>query len=136
MADHTASGGPHAPASVDAPQLTLVNVFPTPLVIATLADAETLNAELKRTILAQETANASVQRSNHGGRQSTWDLHEWGGAPVQKLLAGRTVAESPRLVPRAGMLVVFLSWLSHGARPYRGTRERISIAVNFSVGAD
>ena len=94
MADQRSSGGPHAPAGVDAPQLTLVNVFPTPLVIATLPDAETLNAELKRIILARETASESVQRSNHGGWQSTWDLHEWGGAPVQKLLAfGRTVAE-------------------------------------------
>jgi uncharacterized protein (TIGR02466 family) len=227
MADHTSSGGPQAPAGVDAPQLTLVNVFPTPLVIATLPDAEALNAEIKRTILAREAASGSVQRSNHGGWQSTWDLHEWGGAPMQKLLAfGRTVAEevtvdrqgkhpaltwrfncwanvnrhghgnqfhthpgalwsatyyvddggvaadptvggefeiqdprgaapvmyaphltfpgpdgaalgeSQRLVPRAGMLVVFPSWLSHGVRPYRGARERISIAMNFSVGGD
>jgi hypothetical protein len=31
------------------------------------------------------------------------------------------------------MCVVFPSWLSHGVRPYRGTRERISIAINFSL---
>jgi hypothetical protein len=32
------------------------------------------------------------------------------------------------------MCVVFPSWLSHGVRPYRGTHERISIAINFSLG--
>jgi len=213
-------------AGGDAPQLTLVNLFPTPLVVATMPDAETLNAELKRIILAREAASGtSVQRSNHGGWQSTWDLHEWGGAPMRKVLEymraiveqvtvdrtgqrqalswrinswanvnrqghgnqfhthpgalwsatyyvddggigadpslggefevqdprgvapimyapyltfpgpdGAALGEAQRLPPRAGMCVVFPSWLSHGVRPYRGTRERISIAINFSLG--
>jgi uncharacterized protein (TIGR02466 family) len=216
---------PRGAASGDAPSLTLLNLFPTPLVVATLPDAEALNAELKRIILAREAASESVQRSNHGGWQSSWDFHEWGGAPAQKVLGfGRAIAdevtvdragkrhaiawrvnswanvnrhghgnqfhthpgvlwsatyygddggigadaslggefeiqdprgvapvmyapyltfpgpdgaalgESQRLPPRAGMLVVFPSWLSHGVRPYRGTRERISIAINFSLG--
>jgi hypothetical protein len=30
------------------------------------------------------------------------------------------------------MLFVFPSWLQHGVRPYKGTHERISIAINFS----
>jgi uncharacterized protein (TIGR02466 family) len=226
MAGPTA-GHPARPqgAGVDPPPLTLLKLFPTPLVIATMPDAEVLNAELKRIILAREAATASVERSNHGGWQSSWDLHQWGGAPVQKVLAqGRAIAdeatvdragkrhelawrinawanvnrhghgnqfhthpgafwsatyyvddggigadpslggefeiqdprgvapimyapaltfpgpdgaalgESQRLAPRAGMFVVFPSWLSHGVRPYRGTRERISIAINFSLG--
>jgi uncharacterized protein (TIGR02466 family) len=222
MADRTSTGGA---ASVDRPQLTLVNLFPTPLVIATMPDAEALNAELKAIILAREAASESVQRSNQGGWQSSWDLHQWGGAPMQRVLAfGRAIAEeitvdrtgkrhelvwrvnswanvnrqghgnqfhthpgafwsatyyvddggigadpslggefeiqdprgvapvmyapgltfpgpdgaalgeAQRLTPRAGMFVVFPSWLSHGVRPYRGTRERISIAINFSLG--
>jgi uncharacterized protein (TIGR02466 family) len=222
MADRTPTGGA---ASVDRPQLTLVNLFPTPLVIATMPDAEALNAELKAIILAREAASESVQRSNQGGWQSSWDLHQWGGAPMQRVLAfGRAIAEeitvdrtgkrhelvwrvnswanvnrqghgnqfhthpgafwsatyyvddggigadpslggefeiqdprgvapvmyapgltfpgpdgaalgeAQRLTPRAGMFVVFPSWLSHGVRPYRGTRERISIAINFSLG--
>jgi uncharacterized protein (TIGR02466 family) len=216
---------PRGAASGDAPPLTLLSLFSTPLVVATLPDADALNAELKRIILAREAASESVQRSNHGGWQSSWDLHEWGGAPVHKVLGfGRAIAdeftvdragkrhpiawrvnswanvnrhghgnqfhthpgalwsatyyvddggigadaslggefeiqdprgvapvmyapyltfpgpdgaalgESQRLPPRAGMLVVFPSWLSHGVRPYRGTRERISIAINFSLG--
>jgi uncharacterized protein (TIGR02466 family) len=225
MADRRSSGGPQTATGVGAPQLTLLNVFPTPLVIATMPDAAALNAELKRIILARETATESVQRSNHGGWQSSWDLHQWGGAPVQTVLAylraivdqvtvdragnhhelkwlvnswanvnrhghgnqfhthpgalwsatyyvddggigadptlggefeiqdprgvapvmyapyltfpgpdGAALGEAQRLTPQAGMCVVFPSWLSHGVRPYRGTRERISIAINFSVG--
>jgi uncharacterized protein (TIGR02466 family) len=220
MADRASSGG----ADVERPQLTLLNLFPTPLVVATLPDAEAVNTELKRIILAREAASASVQRSNHGGWQSSWDLHQWGGAPMQKVLAfaqaianevtvdragkrhelawrinswanvnrqghgnqfhthpgalwsatyyvddggvsadpslggefeiqdprgvatvmyapyltfpgpdGAALGEAQRLTPRAGMCVIFPSWLSHGVRPYRGTRERISIAINFSL---
>jgi uncharacterized protein (TIGR02466 family) len=213
----TAGAGP--------PQLTLLKLFPTPVVISTLPDAEALNAELKRIILAREKAGESVQRSNRGGWQSSWDLHEWGGAPMQKVLSlaraiadeatvdragnryklawrinswanvnrsghgnqfhthpgalwsatyyvddggvaadpslggefemqdprgvapvmyapqltfpgpdGAALGESQRLTPRAGMFVLFPSWLSHGVCLYRGTRERISIAINFSLG--
>jgi uncharacterized protein (TIGR02466 family) len=222
MTDGPSTGGA---AGVNRPQLTLVNLFPTPLVVATMPDAEALNVELKRIILAREAASESVQRSNHGGWQSSWDLHQWGGAPMQQVLAfGRDIAneitvdrtgkrhelvwrinswanvnrhghgnqfhthpgafwsatyyvddggvsadsslggefeiqdprgvapvmyapgltfpgpdgaalgEAQRLTPRAGMFVVFPSWLSHGVRPYRGTRERISIAITFSLG--
>ena len=222
MADRRASGGA---AGVDPEQLTVLNLFSTPLVIATMPDAEALNAELKRVILAREAAGQSVQRSNYGGWQSTWDLHQWGGPSTQKVLAfGRSIAdqvtvdragqrhelawrincwanvnrqghgnqfhthpgalwsasyyvddggvgadpslggefeiqdprcaapvmyapsltfpgpdgaalgEAQRLTPQAGMFVVFPSWLAHGVRPYRGTRERISIAINFSLG--
>jgi len=217
--------GPQGAAAGETRQLTLVNVFPTPLVVATMPDAEALNAELRSIILAREAASESVQRSNQGGWQSTWDLHQWGGAPMQKLLAfargiadevtvdregkhhdltwrvncwanvnrhghgnqfhthpgalwsasyyvddggigadpslggefeiqdprgvapvmyapaltfpgpdGAALGEAQRLKPQAGMFVVFPSWLSHGVRPYRGTRERISIAINFSLG--
>jgi uncharacterized protein (TIGR02466 family) len=224
MADRGSSGGPQATAGVGAPQLTLLNLFATPLVIATLPGADQLNPELKRIILAREAANQSVQRSNHGGWQSSWDLHEWGGAPMHRVLRfvqtivdqvtvdragkrheiawrinswanvnrhghgnqfhthpgalwsatyyvddggvsadsslggefeiqdprgvapvmyapyltfpgpdGEALGEAQRLTPRTGVCLVFPSWLSHGVRPYRGTRERISIAVNFSV---
>lgn len=35
--------------------------------------------------------------------------------------------------PKAGRLVMFPSWLLHQVRPYRGSRERISIAFNLTV---
>jgi uncharacterized protein (TIGR02466 family) len=222
-ADHPA--GPHESAGGGQPQLTLLNLFPTPLAIATLPDAGALNAELERIILAREAETDSVQRSNQGGWQSTWDLHQWGGAPILEVLGfvraiadeitvdrsgkrhelawrvncwanvnrhghgnqfhthpgalwsatyyvddggigadpslggefevqdprgvapvmyapyltfpgpdGAALGEAQRLTPRTGMCVVFPSWLSHGVRPYRGTRARISIAINFSLG--
>jgi uncharacterized protein (TIGR02466 family) len=186
--------------------------------------ADALNAELKRIILARARTNESEQRSNRGGWQSSWDLHEWGGAPMRKVLEfvrsivddatvdrsgkrhplawrinswanvtrsghgnqfpthpgalwsasyyvddggvgadaslggefeiqdprgvapvmyapqltfpgpdGAALGESQRLTPQTGLVVVFPSWLSHGVCPYRGTRERISIAINFSL---
>jgi uncharacterized protein (TIGR02466 family) len=38
------------------------------------------------------------------------------------------------LTPKAGMMILFPSWLVHAVTPYRGTRPRISIAFNFSYG--
>jgi hypothetical protein len=102
MADRGSSGGPQAAAGVDAPQLTLLNLFATPLVIATLPEAEPLNAELKRIILAREATSESTQRSNHGGWQSTWDLHQWGGAPMQKVLGFVRAIVDQVTVDRAG----------------------------------
>lgn len=221
MADRTLSGGA---ASVDDAEPMLLKLFPTPVLIATMPDAEALNAELKRIILEREETGESAERSNRGGWQSTWDMHQWGGAPMQKVLAfaraivedatvdrtgkrykhawrinswaninrtghgnqlhthpgalwsvsyyvddggiaedpslggefeiadprgvapvmyapqltfpgpdGLSLGESQRLTPRAGAMIVFPSWLLHGVCPYRGTRERISIAINFSL---
>lgn len=35
--------------------------------------------------------------------------------------------------PRPGLGVIFPSWLMHEVDPYRGTRIRISIALNLSL---
>src|SRR3984893_16980466 len=37
------------------------------------------------------------------------------------------------VIPKAGRLVMFPSWLLHQVRPYRGNAERISIAFNLTV---
>ena len=222
MVERTPSAGVQRAA--EQMQVEVLRLFPTPIVVATLPRPESLNAELRRIILARESANASVERSNRGGWQSTGDMHEWGGSPIQTVLAyaralvddatvdragkhhkiawridcwanvsrnghghqfhthpgalwsvnyyvddggigtdpslggefeildPRGVApimyvpqltvpgpdfvalgESQRLTPRAGVLIVFPSWLSHGACPYLGDGERISIAINFSI---
>src|SRR5688572_21362894 len=83
MADRGPFGGPQSAAGVDAPQLTRLNLFATPLLIATLPEAQAINTELKRMILAREAASGSAQRSV-GGWQSPWDMHQWGGAPTQR----------------------------------------------------
>ena len=223
MAHRGAVGGSQSPAGIDAMQMTRLNLFSTPLLIATLPEAHATNAELKRIILARE-ANEAAQRSDHGSWQSAWDLHQWGGAPLQRVLGfvrsivepltvdraghrhdivwrvscranvsrrghghpfhihpgalwsaiyyvddgsvgsdaslggelevqdprgvatvmyvphltfagedGAALGEAHRLPQAAGTALVYPSWLSHGVRPYRGTRERISIGIAFGL---
>ena len=67
-------------------QAEVRSYFATPVVIATLPDAETLNAELEQVILERERQDEGVQHSNLGGWQSSWDFEEWGGPPARRLL--------------------------------------------------
>lgn len=46
---------------------------------------------------------------------------------------GQSVGASELIRPKAGMMIIFPSWLSHAVRPYKGTGTRISIAFNLSV---
>ena len=45
---------------------------------------------------------------------------------------GQSVGAGEVIVPKAGNLVMFPSWLSHGVRPYHGDDVRISIALNLT----
>jgi uncharacterized protein (TIGR02466 family) len=47
--------------------------------------------------------------------------------------AGLSVGANEVIRPKAGRLVMFPSWVLHQVRPYRGTAERISIAMNLSL---
>jgi uncharacterized protein (TIGR02466 family) len=49
-------------------------------------------------------------------------LRKPGGAPYEPQIALR---------PKNGRIIMFPGWLNHGVMPYRGTRERISVAVNL-----
>jgi uncharacterized protein (TIGR02466 family) len=100
MADRGSFGRPHA--GIDAPQVTRLNLFATPLMIATLPEADATNAELTRIILARESASESAQRSQHGGWQSPWDLQQWGGAPTQRVLGFVRAIVEQLTVDRAG----------------------------------
>jgi uncharacterized protein (TIGR02466 family) len=74
-------------------QAEIRSYFATPVVIATLADADELNAELKRIILQYEREHHSLHHSNLGGWQSSWDFETWGGPPAKRLLdAARELA--------------------------------------------
>jgi uncharacterized protein (TIGR02466 family) len=46
---------------------------------------------------------------------------------------GRQQDYQPNLSLAAGDIVVFPAWLRHGVRPFRGTRDRISIAMNIDA---
>jgi len=46
---------------------------------------------------------------------------------------GQSAGASELIHPESGQLVLFPSWLLHAVRPYRGRRERISVAFNFGL---
>lgn len=46
---------------------------------------------------------------------------------------GTSLGATQTLSPSDGLMILFPSWLQHAVRPYRGHRERISIALNFSL---
>ena len=71
----------------------LLPIFATPVVVLDVADAATLNAELRKVIEERQRTHPGTQHSNLGGWQSTWDMDRWGGVPAIKLLAiGRNLA--------------------------------------------
>jgi uncharacterized protein (TIGR02466 family) len=205
-------------------QLEVQSLFPTPVAVAMLAEGPAINAALKPIVLARAEAAPSTQHSNLGGWQSTWDMLDWGGPAIAKVVdagkalasrltadrqgrpvnvawkvncwanvnrgghgnefhshpgaywsasyyvddggiaddpslggefeiqdprgvapvmyaplltfnmpGGITLGSTEQLRPRAGMIVMFPSWLQHAVRPYTGTQTRISIAFNLSV---
>lgn len=67
-------------------QIHVQQLFATPVVIMKLPDAARLNPELRSIILARAEWAPSNDHSNLGGWQSTWDIDQWGGAPVARLL--------------------------------------------------
>jgi uncharacterized protein (TIGR02466 family) len=46
---------------------------------------------------------------------------------------GQPAPSQHAITPRAGLMVLFPSWLKHSVRPYRGTGQRISVAFNLMV---
>ena len=73
-----------------------------------------------------------------GGASEMLDPHGPGPAmyaPTLKFAGedGQSVGSAETIPPRAGLLVLFLSWLYHQVRPYRGSALRISIAFNLGV---
>ena len=47
--------------------------------------------------------------------------------------AGLSVGANETIRPKSGRMVMFPSWVLHQVRPYHGTAERISIAMNLSL---
>lgn len=75
------------------PQPQIVSLFSTPVVIFEVPDAGKLNTELRKVIEERERAQATTQKTNMGGWQSSWDMDRWGGpAAIQLLAYARNVA--------------------------------------------
>ena len=67
-------------------KVEVVPLFATPIVIGHPGDGPALNVALREAILAREKTHPSTHHSNKGGWQSAWDMPEWGGAALTRLL--------------------------------------------------
>ncbi|MBS0518721.1 MAG: 2OG-Fe(II) oxygenase family protein [Proteobacteria bacterium] len=54
-------------------------------------------------------------------------------APHLRIAGTMTAGTTERFRPKVGRLVMFPSWVLHQVRPYRGTAERVSIALNLAA---
>ena len=70
-------------------------LFATPVAVALLPDAASLNPTLEAVILEREAQDPGTQHSNLGGWQSSWDLESWGGPAIARVLdAAKSLATS------------------------------------------
>jgi len=76
------------------PAYQTVPLFPTPVLLVDVPDAERANGEWRRVLLERERSQPSQSHSTLGGRQSTWDVDRWAGAQALALLAlARNIAQ-------------------------------------------
>ena len=93
-------------------KVTVNGRFATPVVEVVLPDAAAYNEALREAILAREEKNPSVQHSNLGGWQSSWDLERWGGDAARRLLRSVRSLASRMTRDRAGKPVE-VAWLTN-----------------------
>jgi len=100
---------PEAPLSFSAQGFRVRHLFATPMLVAPLNDAPSLNRALRRAILARAGASDGVERSNRGGWQSSDDFWAWSGPAGEALLQaamglvnGVTELRGADGAPRAG----------------------------------
>jgi uncharacterized protein (TIGR02466 family) len=73
----------------------ILKLFSTPLVMAEVPAADKINLALTDIILTRAESDPGTQHSNLGGWQSTWDMQDWGGPSLRKVLqAARSLADS------------------------------------------
>ncbi len=72
---------PSRPGNVEVTPL-----FATPVLRFLLPEAGAINPALRQVILKREQSHPTTQHSNQGGYQSSWDMEQWGGEPVQRIL--------------------------------------------------
>jgi len=71
----------------DGPQVQIRNLFPTPIAIFAVPNAEKINAALEAKIVEREKAVTSVHHSNWGGWQSPTDFPDWCGEEGKQVLS-------------------------------------------------
>ncbi len=58
-------------------ETTLLNLFPTPVIVHDLSNAETVNKAVKSVIMQKKQKTAGVNLSNRGGWHSETDMNVW-----------------------------------------------------------
>ena len=86
-------------------QVQVRNLFPTPIAVLALPDAERINAALQDRILQREREAEGVQHSNLGGWQSATDFPEWCGPEGQAVLGAAQQIAASLTCDRAGQPV-------------------------------
>ena len=93
-------------------EATVRSFFATPVAMVRLPEPGDLNAALRETVLARERETASLQHSNLGGWQSSWDFAEWGGDAGRAVLGAVTRLANTLTSDRHGKSVS-VSWKSN-----------------------
>ena len=76
----------------------LAALFPTPVILDELKDAEDLNRDLERAILDRRATDPGLKLSNRGGWQSRHDFPRWSGEAGARLLQHATALASAHTV--------------------------------------
>lgn len=102
------SQNPHQPVPKPG-TVEVTPLFATPVLRFFLPEANVVNPALRQTILKREQSHPSTQHSNQGGYQSSWDMEQWGGEAVQRILThARNLAD--RLTSDRGGQPARVTW--------------------------
>ena len=82
----TAEKTTQTPARRAPSEVELRTYFPTPVALLEIENAAAINRALAETIRARAASHKSVEHSNLGGWQSSWDFPSWGGEAGQAIL--------------------------------------------------
>ena len=95
-------------------QISVQQLFATPVAVARLPDAAALCATLKQVILARAEQEPSNDHSNLGGWQSSWDILDWGGPAMTQLMDAAKGMATRLTVRRADGKPAGVTW-AHNA---------------------
>ena len=95
--------------------------------------SKTLSTHVLDATTGNPAAGIRVELRDRDGATLTTAETDSDGRIPELAPGGLTAGREDFFTPRAGVLVMFPSWLVHAVRPYVGTRTRISIAFNLSV---
>ena len=86
-------------------KIMLQGFFATPVAVAHLPNALEINQRLRKLILDRAESKPSIEHSNRGGWQSTWDFHKWSGEAGDTLLAATKNMATQLTCDRSGEAV-------------------------------